>query len=244
MKPKTIQKQEDNAGCVSGLKPPEQVGLEFGSMALDVSQCTVRGDGISVGTVGEVSSLILFTNQNCDISINHYVASKLVSRRDNSYMYCDVSQSGPGEYRIQYTPEIRACHELSVLVDGQDIPGSPFSVMVSIPPTKLAEPVKKLQISGYCNGIVVNSQGELIASTDKGVVVTGYNYNIQRTLVKHYSGLIAIDKFDVIYCARVNELLRCNKQGMLDEHRASGQLTHTTDSTDSSWRQGDDLLWK
>ena len=105
LKPKTIQKQEDNAGGVSGLKPPEQVGQEFGSVALDVSQCTVRGDGISVGTVGEVSSLILFTNQNCDISSNHYVASKLVSRRDNSYMFCDVSQSGPGEYRIQYTPK-------------------------------------------------------------------------------------------------------------------------------------------
>ena len=104
-------------------------------------------------------------------------------------------------------------------MDGQDILGSPFSVMVSIPPTKLAEPVIKLQISGCCYGIVVNSQGELIASTEKGVVVMGYNYNIQRTLVKpnikHYSGLIAIDKFDVIYCARGNELLRCNQQGML-----------------------------
>ena len=221
LKPKTIQKQEDNAGCVSGLKPPEQVGQEFGSMALDVSQCTVRGDGISVGTVGEVSSLILFTNQNCDISSNHYVASKLESRRDCSFVYCDVSQSGPGEYRIQYTPTVRGRHNLSVLVDGQHILGSPFSVMVSIPPTKLAEPVNNMQISCYCKGFVVNSQGEMVAITDKGVVVIRRYGGIQRTLVQPSSLIscacsIAIDKFDAIYCAKGNQLLRYNQQGVLD----------------------------
>ena len=222
MKPKTIQKQEDNAGGVSGLKPPEQVGQEFGSMAWDVSQCIVRGEGMSVGTVGEVSTLILSANHKCHISSNHYVAGKLVSRRDNSFMYCDVSQSGPGDYRIQYTPKVRGRHNLSVLVDGQDIPGSPFSVMVSIPPTKLAEPVKKLQISCRCYGIVVNSRGELVAITDKGVVVIGWNGQIQRTLVQpsscliSYTYSIAIDKFNAIYCADGNKLLRYNQQGVLD----------------------------
>ena len=221
MKPKTIQKQEDNAGGVSGLKPPEQVGQEFGSMAWDVSQCIVRGEGMSVGTVGEVSTLILSANHKCHISSNHYVAGKLMSRRDNSFMYCDVSQSGPGEYRIQYTPTVRGRHNLSVLVDGQDIPGSPFSVMVSIPPAKLAEPVKKLQISCRCYGIVVNSRGELVAITDKGVVVIGWNGQIQRTLVqpsslKSYACSIAIDKFDAIYCASANQLLRYNQRGVVD----------------------------
>ena len=215
MKPKTIQKQEDNAGGVSCLKPPEQVGQKFGSIAWDVSQCTVRGEGLNVGTVDEVSSLVLSTNQNCDSSSNHYVAGKLVSQHDDySFVYCDVNQPGPGEYLIQYTPKVRGHHDLSVLVDGQHIPGSPFTVMVSIPITKLDNPVNILRVS--CKGIVVNSRGELIAITDRGVVVVGRNGDIQRTLVQYSTSTIAIDRFDVVYCASGKEFLRCSEQGVLN----------------------------
>ena len=219
MKPKTTQKQEDNAGGVSSLKPPEQVGQKFGSIAWDVSQCTVRGEGLNVGTVDEVSSLVLSTNQNYDISSHYMIVGKFVSWYDSSFVYCYINQSGLGEYLIQYTPKVRGRHDLSVLMDGQHIPGSPFSVMVSIPPSQLGKPVKKLQISCICKGIVVNSRGELIVVTNKDIVVIGQNGEIQRTLV-HFSSSkcstysISIDKSDVIYCARGKELLRSNQQGV------------------------------
>ena len=53
------------------------------------------------------------------------VIGQLKSLYNGSVIKCDVEQSGPGEYRIQYTPTVRGRHELTVSVDGQQVAGSP-----------------------------------------------------------------------------------------------------------------------
>ena len=218
LKPKMIQKQEDNTGGVSGLKPLEQVNQKI---AVDASRCTVRGDRLNIGTVGEVSSLVLSTNQNCDITSSNLVVGKLVSLFSELVVYCCVNQSGPRECHIHYTPKVRGHHILTVSVDGQQILGSPFSVIVSIPLTQLQHPVKYSVFGSItCKGFVVNSKGEPIVVSDYGITCVG-NGGIQYTLGERSGSQhcpytsIAIDKSDVIYCAGGNQVLRCNQQGVL-----------------------------
>ena len=59
-----------------------------------------------------------------------------------SVVKCTVDQSGPGEYNIKYTPTVRGRHKLTVLVDGQQVEDSSFSVSVSISPTQLGKPLE------------------------------------------------------------------------------------------------------
>ena len=56
------------------------------------------------------------------------VLGQLKSLYNTSVVKCDVGQSGPGKYRIQYTPTVRGRHELTVSVNGQQIAGSPPSL--------------------------------------------------------------------------------------------------------------------
>ena len=51
---------------------------------------------------------------------------------------CQVEHIHGNEYCIQYTPTIRGRHELIVNVNGQEVAGSPFPVLVSIHPTQLS----------------------------------------------------------------------------------------------------------
>ena len=90
--------------------------------------------------------------------------------------------------------------------------------------------VEKQPIICCCKGIVVNSQGELISITDNNTVIIGCGSS-SRTVVDlgiYSNFLIAIDKFDVIYCARGNELLRCNLQGVVDAKRVDNSSTKLT----------------
>ena len=70
------------------------------------------------------------------------VISELQFLYNGSVMKCNVDQSGPGEYRIQYTPTVRGRHELSVSIDGKEMGKDPFSVFVTIPPTELKKPIQ------------------------------------------------------------------------------------------------------
>ena len=74
-------------------------------------------------------------------------------------------------YKVKYTPEIRGCHELTVTVNGEQVPGSPFPVFVNIPLTQLGNPVQA--IKGLANpwGITFNSIGEVLITECTGDIV-------------------------------------------------------------------------
>ena len=95
----------------------------------------------------------------------------LKSLHNGSLIKCNAKEIGAGEYHIHYTPTVRGRHELSVSVDGQQVTGSPFPVLVHIPPTLLDKPVKVWD--GFmCPGdITVNSVGEIIVAECQGDVV-------------------------------------------------------------------------
>ena len=134
---------------------------------------------------------------------------------------CDVDQSGPGEYRIQYTPTVRGRHELTVSVDGQQVAGSPFPVCVSIPPTQLGKPVKVWDGIYYATGITTNSVGDVIVTKYEGDIVKLESKGKTSVLVKHSkSELTRLESVsssddDIIYCTdyMTNKVMKCSKNG-------------------------------
>ena len=134
---------------------------------------------------------------------------------------CAIDKDGPGRYSIQYTPTVRGCHELSVLINGLHLEGSPFPVYVSIHPAQLGKPVKIWTSLTRSNGITANSKGEILVALLKGATdIVKFNAEGKRVDLVVKSGLvlprcIACDDEGNIYCidGSSNKILTCDTIG-------------------------------
>ena len=123
---------------------------------------------------------------------------------------CSINKDGPGRYSIQSTPTVRGHHELTVLINGRHVAGSPFPVYVSIHPTQLGKPVKIWTGITKPGGITANSKGEiLVALCDGATNIVKFDAEGKRVDLVENSGLvhprcIACDDEDNIYCIDQN----------------------------------------
>ena len=179
-------------------------------LVLDPAQCTLSGEGVKTAEVHQMAEVTLTARlTNNKISrCSAEVLGQLKSLYDASVVKCDVDQSGPGKYRIQYTPTVRGHHELTVLVNGQQIAGSPFPVFVSIPPTHLGKPVQVWNGLNEVNGIALNSLGQVIvlkkddhilAIYNKQIIFKSFNRDYLQLQKYRYAGGLAVDDEDNIY---------------------------------------------
>ena len=134
---------------------------------------------------------------------------------------CVIDREGPGRYSIQYTPTVRGRHELTVLINGHHVAGSPFPVYVSIHPTQLGKPVKIWTGITKPYGITANSKGEiLVALFDATTNIVKYDAEGKRIDLVEKRGrvkprCIACDDEDNIYCGDEvsNKILTCGGNG-------------------------------
>ena len=134
---------------------------------------------------------------------------------------CAIDKDGPGRYIIQYTPTVRGRHELTVLLNGHLVTGSPFPVYVSINPTQLGKPAKIWTRITRPNGITANSKGEILVALCEGTInIVKYDTEGKRVDLVEKSDLvsprcIACDDEDNIYCIDQdsNKILTCDGNG-------------------------------
>ena len=131
--------------------------------------------------------------------------AKLISSLDGSVIHATVQRVEGGVYNIEYTPHVRGRHNLEVSVNDRLVKGSPFQVVVSVPPTQLGKPFKVIGGVKQLIDIAVNSVGELfIAENRGGIIVLDKSGKKIRSIeqsrycFKRPEG-IAVDKNDDIY---------------------------------------------
>ena len=153
------------------------------------------------------------TNRTCKVSC------QVKSLHNGVITACNISKDGLGRYSIQYTPTIRGHHELTVLIDGQHVAGSPFPVFFSIHPTQLGKPVRIWKGVTKPFGIRANSKGELLV-TEYGANIVKFDTNGKKEKLVAQKELthlccIAVDNEDNIYCinGNNNKILTCDENG-------------------------------
>ena len=102
----------------------------------------VSGEGIKIAEVDKSAKLTLVfpsTQQKPPI-----IQSTLKSLVDQTSLQLEAVPVKKGVYSIEYISKVRGRHNLQISVDGRPITGSPFSVSVKIPPTKLDKSVRKI----------------------------------------------------------------------------------------------------
>ena len=187
----------DPAKCTVDLKAPAEVGKPY------------------AGTLTTRLSNGKPNNRKCKVNCH------IKSLYNGVTTDCGIDKDGPGRYSIQYTPTVRGRHELTVLINGHHVAGSPFPVYVSIHPTQLGKPVKILTGITRLNGITANSKGEILVALRKGTTnIVKYDTEGKRVdLVEKIDIVqpccIACDYEDNIYCVDEdsNKILTCDGNG-------------------------------
>ena len=187
----------DPAKCTVDLTAPAEVGKPY------------------VGTLTTRLSNGKPSNRKCKITCH------IKSLYDGVTTNCVIDEDGPGRYSIQYTPTVRGRHELTMLINGHHVAGSPFPVYVSIHPTQLGKPVKIWTSLTRPCGITTNSKGEIIVALFKGNTnIVKYSAEGKKVDLVENSCLvrprcIVSDDEDNIYCTDEdsNKILTCDDSG-------------------------------
>ena len=148
--------------CGEDLKQLCQTKARITQLPIDPTKCTVTGEGMKAAEINKASEFSVITKlangkrtkQACVIDC------QLKSLVNDSILNCEVDPTRGSEYHIQYTPTVHGRHELTVIVNGEEVAGSPFPVFVSICPTQLGKPVSV--ITGVEYPTDINSVGEIV----------------------------------------------------------------------------------
>ena len=126
---------------------------------------------------------------------------ELNSLVDGSLTLIKGTQKKEGVYEMVYTPRIRGRHQLAVTVIGEQVPGSPCTVCVKIPPTQLGTPVRMINGLNYPYGVAFNSAGEVLVTMDGEVGVFDKQGKKLRTIKHTFQSPrgIAVDKDDILF---------------------------------------------
>ena len=169
---------------------------------VDLSKCTVEGDGTRTAEVGNSSKLALVYPQD---KKPPRIQATLKSLVDKTSLPLEAVPVSKGVYSIEYIPKVRGRHHLLISVDGQPITGSPFSVFVRIPPIKLDKPVRKITGISKPRYMAINSSEEVIVTDFTGdVLIFSKKGELLRSISRSEHGFktvcgVAVDEDDNVY---------------------------------------------
>ena len=205
--------------CAETLQQLCQTQAIITKLSIDPAKSTVQlEEKADVGKILKGTLLTRLSN-NKQAKRNCKVSCQMTSLYNGVITDCIIDGDGSGKYSIQYTPFVRGRHELTVLIDGQHVAGSPFPVFVSIYPTQLGKPVKVWRDVSRPGGITENSRGDLLVTEQNGSI-TKFDVNGKREKLVTQNELkslfcIAVDDEDNMYCIDEfsNKILTCDKNG-------------------------------
>ena len=139
----------------------------------DPSQCSVSGPGLETTEIGKethVTVAAAFTDGHCR-EIPLAVEGELSSRVDGSVIKIQGTSKGKGRHHLAYTPITRGRHSLSITVNGRQIVGSPFQLVVRLHPTQLGKPVKSIKGVGSAHAMAITADERIVVSSDQSIVI-------------------------------------------------------------------------
>ena len=148
---------------------PDAIPRELGAVfpAGDLAKLNVTlPETFSVGKSAQVSVKV-------PQSVGTNVQAQLKSLADPSCgMLASVAPTNADTYTITFTPRVRGRHDLTVTVNGKEIAGSPFRVIVKIHPTQLGQPIRTITGLNFPWGIAINSKQQLMVAEGGGKKIT------------------------------------------------------------------------
>ena len=201
--------------------------------------CVVRDLDTSCIEIGDKVSATLVLKDQYGVkvdSVSVSIKSKAYTNRSEpeegasvqTHDQClsQVTRTSFGQYTISSQPINRGRNKLEVTVDGEDVPGSPFDVVVRPHPTMYKHPVHCVKGMNSPWGVAVDSKGRIIATEKKShrlVYLSKEDGKILCTVGKNnllynqfqQPAAICVDKNDHLYITELHtfNIKKCNPNG-------------------------------
>ena len=185
----------------------------------------ISGGGLETATVRTCSqfSIEVLYSHGGPCSSSQRVTAELISPTSSSVTKATVVQKSPSTYEVTYTPTTRGRHELCVRVNGDEIHGSPFTVVVYPDPTQLRQPVSVIEGVKRPYGVAFNSHGKMYVIEMHSSQVAVFDSSGKRisTIGSRGDGPgqfqslgnVAIDSNDNIYVTSEHKLQKFDRNG-------------------------------
>ena len=155
------------ADIFCNLPSPDAIPKDLGSIFLQPTPALLR----KIGSC-EVGSPVVLSVAAPTASLADVSADLKSVLKPSSSVKCGVVQNGVGVYSISVTPQVRGRHDLIVRVKNEEITGSPFRVLVKIPPSQLAQDVREIAGFNMPWGIAINNKQQLVVAEHWGKKIT------------------------------------------------------------------------
>ena len=148
----------------------ESFGHVFSS-SVSVEKCSAQGDGLERAVVGETASITLTAvtqdGERCTEQLQH-VTADLISQSDRSKVKGKVVQQDGSTVVLNYTPPVKGPHSLHIKINGRNIMGSPFTLLVCPHLNFHGSFVKSISGVSRPWGIAVTSDGKIVVVDNRG----------------------------------------------------------------------------
>ncbi|XP_005745321.1 tripartite motif-containing protein 45 [Pundamilia nyererei] len=104
------------------------------SKTVDVSRCTIEGEGLQEGTEGQLGHFTLVCRDSAGEQLarggEHVLVSVVHTEKKNCKVETTVTDNSDGSYSVSYTPQQPGAYSVWVCVKAQHVKGSPFVLNV------------------------------------------------------------------------------------------------------------------
>ena len=189
--------------------------------------CQVSGPGLQSATANHPTHVLveLTDSSGRPCSLQQNVTAELQAQGKSPAISAAVAVISPSRYEVSYTAVSRGQHKLHVRVNGIEINGSPFTMIVYPDPTQLGRPVRVMTDMNMPFGIAFNSRREMIVSEMGAHKVSVFDIRGQRVRTFGSHGNrpeqmqdpagIAVDDMDNIYVGNFYKLQKFTSRGEL-----------------------------
>ena len=187
----------------------------------------VSGPGLQSATANHPTHVLveLTDSSGRPCSLKQNVTAELQAQGKSPAISAAVAVISPSRYEVSYTAVSRGQHKLHVQVNGREIDGSPFTMIVYPDPTQLGRPVRVVTGMNQPYGIAFNSREEMIVSEKGAHNVSVFDIRGQRVRTfgskgnrpeqMDYPAGIAVDDMDNIYVGNFYKLQKFTSRGEL-----------------------------
>ena len=141
-------------------------------------KCYATGEGLVIAEPGKTATAVLHIVDNLDQACNiltDSVTCELMSETTGRKTDCSVKRTQTCSYEISYHLTSRGKHQLHIKVEGEEIKGSPFSVMVKLPVEKLSTPIGTIGRLKRPWGVAINMKGNVIVAENSGHCISVFD---------------------------------------------------------------------
>ena len=130
----------------------------------NASSCSAEGSGLRSAETEKYAhfTIKVVDRNNKPCASSQHVSAKLKCVENDFVSSTEMVESSPNRYEASYCPQFRGEHELTVLVNGNPIPGSPFLVNVTKPLLELGQSQGVICDVTGPRGIALNKAGNLL----------------------------------------------------------------------------------